>query len=185
MPNLKNYQTLFLDRDGVINQRTPGTYVTKPEEFHFYEGVPQAIAQLSQLFDYIIIVTNQAGIGRGVMTEEDLENVHAHLLSEIEKAGGQIDAIYHSPYRPEQNSDCRKPNTGMALQAQHDFPDIDFESSIIVGDSASDMEFGKRLGMATVLITGKEEEEPELEELEVDFRFEGLVGFVGFLMSDL
>jgi D-glycero-D-manno-heptose 1,7-bisphosphate phosphatase len=116
MPNLKNYQTLFLDRDGVINQRTPGTYVTKPEEFHFYEGVPQAIAQLSQLFDYIIIVTNQAGIGRGLMTEEDLEKVHAHLLSVIEKEGGQIDAIYHSPYRPELNSECRKPNVGMAFR---------------------------------------------------------------------
>ena len=178
--SLQKYNTLFLDRDGVINHRLPGAYVSKSEEFQFFQGVPQAIAQLTQQFDYIFIVTNQAGIGKGLMTEEDLGKIHENMLLEIEAAGGQIDAIYHCPERSGSNHECRKPNPGMALQAQHDFPDVDFETSIIVGDSWSDMEFGKRLGMGTVLISGKEGEEPELKELEVDYRFEGLVEFVGF-----
>ncbi len=181
--NLTKYRTLFLDRDGVVNHRIPGAYVSKKEDFKFFEGVPKAIAELTQQFDCVVIVTNQAGIGKGLMTSEDLEAVHAHMLLRIEAAGGQIDAVYHCPEISENNPECRKPNSGMALQAQHDFPDIDFETSIMVGDSWSDMEFGRRLGMATVLIEGKEGEEELLKNDKVDFRFGSLADFAMFLLS--
>ncbi|MFK7809158.1 MAG: D-glycero-alpha-D-manno-heptose-1,7-bisphosphate 7-phosphatase [Saprospiraceae bacterium] len=175
--DFSKYRTLFLDRDGVINRRLPAAYVTSVNEFQIFEGALEAIAQFTNQFDYVFIVTNQAGIGKGLMTTENLEEVHAHLLTKVENAGGQIDAIYHCPKRKEENADCRKPNSGMALQAQHDFPDIDFETSIMVGDSWSDMEFGKRLGMLTVLIAGKEEEKELMESYEVNERFLSLIEF--------
>jgi D-sedoheptulose 7-phosphate isomerase len=177
--DLTKYRSLFLDRDGVINHRMPRAYVSKEEDFKLFDGVPKAIAQFTQQFDCIVVVTNQAGIGKGLMTIEDLDAIHAHMLLRVEAAGGQIDAVYHCPELSETNSECRKPNSGMAIQAQHDFPDIDFATSIMVGDSWSDMEFGRKLGMATVL---KEGEEELLKEAKVDFRFDALVDFASFLL---
>jgi len=183
MSQLQKYRTLFLDRDGVINARIPFAYIERPADFQFLEDAPKAIAQFTQQFDYIVIVTNQAGIGKGIMSSEDLDAVHAHMLLQIEAAGGQIDAVYHCPELAEDNPNCRKPNTGMALQAQYDFPDIDFETSIMVGDSASDIEFGKRLGMLTVLIEGKVGEEEVLKDLEVDYRFGALVELACYMLE--
>ncbi|HHS95117.1 MAG TPA: HAD-IIIA family hydrolase [Phaeodactylibacter sp.] len=174
---------LFLDRDGVINKRIPGRYVTEISEFEFLVDVPHAIAQLSPLFDVIVVVTNQAGIGKGLLTEEELHKLHGYMLREIEKAGGQIDAIYYCPRRAEENPSCRKPNPGMALQAQQDFPEIVFEQSIMVGDSYSDIRFGKQLGMRTVLISGKVEEEAILQKVNVDFRFDSLSQFATFWLE--
>lgn len=155
--NLRNYHidkswTLFLDRDGVINKRLPGDYVKEPAEFEFLPGVLESIAAFSKLFGRIIIVTNQQGIGKGLMTENDLQKVHQHMLSEIEAAGGHIDAVYHCPGLAEDDPPCRKSNPGMALQAKEDFPEIDFGKSVMIGDSESDMEFGRRLGMKCILV---------------------------------
>jgi len=144
--------TLFLDRDGVINKKLPNNYVKNPSEFIFEEGVIHAIQRLSNLFGRIIVVTNQQGIGKGVMTAEMLEQVHTYLKFEVNRGGGKIDQIYYCPNLEEDNSICRKPNTGMAEQARRDFPEIDFKKSIMVGDSLSDMQMGKRVGMITVFI---------------------------------
>ena len=145
--------TLFLDRDGVINVRLIDDYVKIPEDFTFIEGVPEAIRDLSSKFGRIVVVTNQQGIGKGLMTESDLENVHNKMLAEISKVGGNIDRIYFSPFKKEENNITRKPQIGIALQARKEFPEINFKKSVIIGDSISDIIFGKKLKMKTVFVS--------------------------------
>ena len=146
-------KTLFLDRDGVINRHIIDGYVTQTEAFEFLPKVLEALAVLAQEFDRILIVTNQQGIGKGFFSIADLENIHQYMLAEIEKQGGRIDKIYFSPHLESENNPHRKPNIGMALQAKRDFPDIDFSSAIMVGDSLTDMQFGKNAGMKTVFLS--------------------------------
>lgn len=144
--------TLFLDRDGVINIKRDKDYVKSLREFEIIPGIPESIATLSKIFGRIIIVTNQQGIGKGLMTEEDLNQIHSYLLKKVRQKGGRIDAIYYSPHLEQEGSPMRKPGIGMALQAQKDFPEIDFSRSIIAGDSGLDLEFGKQAEMIPVLI---------------------------------
>ncbi len=146
---------LFLDRDGVINVRREGEYITKPEDFVFIDGVPQAIRELNKIFKYTFIVTNQQGIGKGLMTENDLKAIHKKMLDELASANARIDDIFYCPDLEGTNSFFRKPNIGMALAARKKYPDINFKKSVMVGDSISDMVFGRRLGMVTVLVGEK------------------------------
>lgn len=152
--NLKidNTWSLFLDRDGVLNERLADDYVKTWEQFHFLAGVPEALKLLSGVFGHIFIVTNQQGIGKGLMSENDLNHIHNRLVTEVRNAGGKIDKIYHSPYLASVNHISRKPAIGMALKAKSDFSEIRFNKSIMVGDSLSDLIFGKRLKMKTVLL---------------------------------
>ena len=164
--------TLFLDRDGVINKKIENDYVKNWDNFQFIEGVLPALKIFNQKFQRILIVTNQQGIGKGLFTEEDLERVHQCMLEEINNTGGRIDEIYFCPALSASNSLYRKPNTGMALAAKNKFPEIDFTKSLMVGDSISDMEFGKNVGMKTVYIsaTKKENSQPNL----IDWEFKSL-----------
>jgi len=148
--------SLFLDRDGVINRKLENDYVKSWEEFEFIPGALKSIASFSKIFGRIIVVTNQQGIGKGLYTHEELELVHAKMIHEIELTGGRIDKVYYSPNLNSENSILRKPNIGMGLKAKEDFPEIDFKKSIIIGDSVSDMQFGKNLGMTTFYITSKD-----------------------------
>lgn len=173
--------SLFLDRDGVINVRTVGDYVRHPDMFVPTEGLDEAMRLLAAHFGRIVVVTNQAGIGKGLMTGEDLAAVHGKMFEIVETAGGRIDRAYHCPHAKDAGCPCRKPATGMAWLALADFPDIDFENAWLVGDSASDMEFGRSLGMRTVLITGKKEEATQLATMLVDFRFDSLLAFARFV----
>lgn len=165
--------TLFLDRDGVINERIPGGYVTGWEKFKFLEGVPEALNLLSKIFGRVIIVSNQQGIGKGLMTTEDLIEVDRNMRDEINKAGGWIDASYYSPHLEKDNHPDRKPNPGMGLRAKSDFPEIDFSKSVMVGDTQSDMEFGRKLGMTTVFINEKGKD----GQVEADYYFTSLINF--------
>ncbi len=153
-------KALFLDRDGVINERIIGGYVTKFSNFHFLEGVLEAIKILSQHFDHLFIVTNQQGIGKGLFTESDLHNIHAAMSATIKEHGGRIDAIYFAPFLHAENHPFRKPSIGMALQAKKDFPAIHLANAIMVGDSISDLEFGKNAGMETVYISEEAKQHP-------------------------
>jgi histidinol-phosphate phosphatase family protein len=144
--------TLFLDRDGVLNERIIGNYVTKPDEFVIINGVLEALKKFSVVFGRIVIVTNQQGIGKGLMTEDDLEEVHNVFLKKVSENGGRIDKVYFSPWLEREHSFYREPNIGMALKAKKDFPEIRFRHSLMVGDSLSDMKFGKNAGMTTVLV---------------------------------
>ena len=149
-----NSWTLFLDRDGVINVESHGSYITEWSEFNFHDGVLDAIRSLSHVFGNIIVVSNQRGVGRGIMTMESLREINSNMRSVIEENGGRIDKVYCCTAIMDEDHN-RKPNTGMGLQAQEDFPLIDFRRSIMVGNSISDMEFGKRLSMHTLFLTTK------------------------------
>lgn len=144
--------SLFLDRDGTINKRLVNNYVTEWDQFEFLEGAMEGIAACSMTFGTIVVVTNQQGIGKGLMSHDSLHDIHEQMMERIQINGGRIDEIYYCPHLASDDPYCRKPNPGMALEAAQDFPDILFNKSIMVGDTESDMEFGRRLGMRTVLI---------------------------------
>ncbi|MFA5573865.1 MAG: HAD family hydrolase [Brumimicrobium sp.] len=148
--------TLFLDRDGVINERNFNGYISEIDEFIFLPHVFDALERLQKQFYRIIIVTNQQGVGKGLMTKDDLDKIHAYLLSQFEVKNIQIDGIYCATNLKGDVDDRRKPNPKLALEAKADFPEIDFSKSIMVGDTESDIIFGKNLGMKTVLVKSKE-----------------------------
>lgn len=181
MTKFKDY-TLFLDRDGVINNRFIGDYVKHPDDFNFIEKVPEAIKVFSGVFDRIVVVTNQQGIGKGLMTHEDLAAIHKKMQEEIKDAGGRIDAVFYAPELAKRKSFLRKPNVGMGLKAKKQFPEINFRKSVMVGDSIGDMQFGKRLGMTTVLVgngTCISQNNPKL----VDYYFPSLYHFAEYIVS--
>jgi len=155
-PEIDKSWTLFLDRDGVINVESVGSYVTSWDEFVFHDGALDAIKKLSRIFGNILVVSNQRGVGRGIMSMETLRQINNNMCATILENGGRIDKIYAATAVSDEDRN-RKPNPGMAMQAQEDFPGIDFKRSIMVGNSFSDMEFGKRLSMYTVFLTTKHE----------------------------
>ena len=138
---------LFLDRDGILNKHLPGDYVRNWSMWEWLPGIPEAMPVLAKRFKRIFIVTNQQGVGKGLMTEADLEDVHRHMLADIEAAGGRIDRVYVCTALESEKSPNRKPEIGMALQAQRDFPEVDFHRSVMVGDSKSDELFAQRSRM--------------------------------------
>jgi D-glycero-D-manno-heptose 1,7-bisphosphate phosphatase len=165
----------------VINLHYPNDYVKKWDEFYFLEGVLDALKTLSQIFKRIIIVTNQQGVGKSLMTEDDLQFIHDELLKEVRKYGGRIHAIYSATDLVEKDiRQLRKPNIGMAKKAKKDFPEIDFSKSMIVGDSISDMQFGKSTGMVTVL-AGNKDKVTESDRNLIDIYCESLSDFANAL----
>ena len=149
---MHNFDTLFLDRDGVINKKLEGRYVRNFSEFEFMTGALKAISQLSNMFNRIIIVTNQQGISKGIMSETDLNMLHTQMQERIVKSGGKIDKIYYCPHLEAVDCMCRKPNPGMMQQAVIDFPEIIIDNSYLVGDSDSDIEAGKKMNLNTVKV---------------------------------
>ena len=176
--------SLFLDRDGVINKRIIGDYIKSWEEFEFLPGVLEAIQRFTELFGKLFIVTNQQGIGKGIMLETDLEHIHENMMHAIRQHGGNINKIYHSPYKAEEKSVFRKPNIGLARKAKIDFPVVEFDKSIMAGDSISDMHFGKNAGMITVFINSDKEQISEHKEF-IDYNFPDLISFANSLKSNL
>ena len=144
--------TLFLDRDGVINERVFGGYITNVESFKFLPNVETAIAGFTKLFNRVIVVTNQQGVGKGLMTERNVLEIHSYMSDQIHLAGGKIDKCYFAPNLRGAEEDLRKPGSAMAEMAKMEFPEIEFERSIMVGDTDSDILFGKNIGMKTVRI---------------------------------
>jgi D-glycero-D-manno-heptose 1,7-bisphosphate phosphatase len=167
--------TLFLDRDGVINYEIPGTYVRNWAEFMFYPQAPENIAYFNTRFQRLVLATNQRGITRGIMTLGDLENIHANMISSLESKAGKIDRIYFC-VDAEENSPCRKPNPGMALQAVKDFPEINLKKSLMVGNNISDMLFGRNAGMHTVFLTTTDPDR-KLPDDQIDLHFNNLDEF--------
>ena len=172
--------TLFLDRDGIINTDVIDDYVKSWDEFIFTEGCLDALKLLTPIFQRIVVVSNQRGVGRGLMTQDTLDAITANMLLKIEEAGGKIDKAYYCT--SVDNADInRKPNRGMALQAKADFPEIDFKKSIMVGNMASDMRFGRNIGAYTVYIPTRIDGSPDAET--VDAAFKNLLAFAQSLIS--
>lgn len=181
MSKFSKYKFLFLDRDGVINKRIPGDYVKSWEDFEYTAGALKSLVRFKNHFQHIIIVTNQQGVGKGLMSQEALDLLHEKLKEDVKKAGGKIDAIFACTELDDETNNCRKPSPAMAIWAKYKFPAIDFERSIMIGDSVSDIKFGQNLGMYTVLVEGKKEEEKAAKTLKVDKKIKKMSDFSSFL----
>ena len=168
-------RALFLDRDGVINVRKMGGYIVSFSEFRFIEGVFEALRILSCKFQYIFIVTNQQGIGKGLMTDDDFQKLNALMLKDIVSNGGKITKVYYCPSLKEQNDPMRKPSIGMALKAKEEFPLINLEDSFMVGDSMSDMYFGKKAKMHNIFIDNKTED--DIDNSIIEKTYNSLIQF--------
>jgi histidinol-phosphate phosphatase family protein len=173
--------TLFLDRDGVLNHDKDNDYIRNWEEFRFYDTTLEALSIFEKKFNRIVVVTNQKGVGKGLMTVADLNNIHSNMLLEIVANSGRLDKIY---YAADLSDDAvnRKPNPGMAHQAMKDFPEIAMKKSIIVGNRISDMGFGRNAGMHTVFIATTHPETPFPDPL-IDLRFKDLLDFARALIQ--
>lgn len=145
-------QTVFLDRDGVINERPGEGFVTRPEEFEFAPGALQALRLMKIVGLKVIVVTNQSGVGRGLMTEADLQSVHEAMMTTVREYGAGLDRIYYCPHAPDDACDCRKPLAGMLHAAQREDPSIDFSHSLLIGDSLRDLQAGHRVGCGVALV---------------------------------
>ncbi|MEI7690676.1 MAG: D-glycero-beta-D-manno-heptose 1,7-bisphosphate 7-phosphatase [bacterium] len=149
-------KAVFLDRDGTINVEKK--YLHKVEDFELIKDVPKAIKSFKKSGFLVVVVTNQAGIGRGLYKEEDVENIHEYLNLELNKFHTQIDAFYYCAHHPEHGvgkykivCDCRKPGIGMLKQASIDL-DVDLNKSYMIGDNLKDIKAGNLAGCKTILV---------------------------------
>ena len=177
MPN----KAVFLDRDNTLIEDTG--YLADPEGVRLLPGVELALKSLEQAGYYLVVVTNQSGIARGLLTEDALEAIHERMVESLARKGAHIDEIYYCPYHADGtvaqyavDSDLRKPNPGMLLQAAEDL-DVDLSASWMVGDSPRDIEAGQRAGCRTIRIRTPHEDQPDStqEEFVADHTVRNLV----------
>ena len=157
-------RAVFLDRDGVICYDVH--YMSSPDQFQLMPGVAEGIRKLNEAGFLIIVVTNQSGIRRGYLTEDDLEKIHERMIKELRERGARIDAIYHCPCLPEDGCECRKPRPGMLIQAARDHG-IDLSKSLMIGDKDIDAQAGRAAGCTTLLIS--DQRCPYADHLVSDF----------------
>jgi D-glycero-D-manno-heptose 1,7-bisphosphate phosphatase len=155
------HPALFLDRDGVINYNR-ADYVKSWPEFEFLPGVLEALSRLSQLDWLIIVVSNQSAIGRGLVEQETVEQIHQRMLERVKSTGGQIHHVFYCPHHPTENCDCRKPRPGLLLRAKERLQ-IDLARSILIGDALSDLDAARSVGCLPILVkTGRGREQLSL-----------------------
>jgi len=148
---------VFLDRDGVLNRKPPeGEYIGRWSDFHLLPGVEDAVAALNRAGRCVVVVSNQRGIALGQTTAADVEALHARLREHLAAHGAHIDGFYYCPHDIGE-CDCRKPKTGMFRLAFRDFPEASVENSLVIGDSLSDIEAARNLGMPSIFIEGNPE----------------------------
>lgn len=148
-------QAVFLDRDGTINVER-ADYVKSIEELVLLAGALEAISGLSRFEIPIVLITNQSAIGRGIVTPEQIADIHAHLHAYVRAAGGRIDAIYLCPHRPDEGCACRKPKPGLLLAAAADFH-LDLRRCVFIGDSVTDLGAARAAGCQPVMVrTGRQ-----------------------------
>ncbi len=147
---------MFLDRDGVLNERIAGDYVRDWSQWKWLQGAREAVGRLSKHYARVFVVSNQQGIGKGLMTQEAVDAIHARMCEDVAAEGGHIDKVYVCGSLVAANDPNRKPNTGMAWQAVRDYPDVRLRDSVMIGDSLSDMQFGWQCGMRCVYLSNGE-----------------------------
>jgi D-glycero-D-manno-heptose 1,7-bisphosphate phosphatase len=186
---ISGLRTVFLDRDGVINRKMPeGQYVTNWRHFELLPGVPHAIARLNQAGLRVFVVTNQRGIALDLYTAADVDAIHNQLQRILSVSGAHLDGLYFCPHDKRQ-CDCRKPLPGLFEQAKKQFPKIEPVTSLMIGDSLSDIEFGRNLGMHTIFIEGDESQrhhqKPGAQKAAdlADLRFPSLPEAVDYLLA--
>jgi histidinol-phosphate phosphatase family protein len=157
LPSTENFlvrqPTIILDRDGVLNKKPARAhYVRGWDEFEWLPGAKEALRMLHEAHYRVIIISNQAGIGRGAMTRADLTDIHERMKAEAAVVGGRIDAIYYCPHDWEEGCECRKPKPGMLFEAQHDF-NLDLSRTLLIGDDERDAQAAEAAGCPGVLVT--------------------------------
>ena len=148
--NSDELPAIILDRDGVINIET-GYYVKSVDEWQFLPGSAEAIAALSQAGHRLFVATNQAGIAKGLYTEETLNEIHALMLEGVANAGGEIEAIHYCPHKDEDSCDCRKPKPGLLKQIEQQH-NVDLSLAIMVGDNLRDLQAAMSAGSSAVMV---------------------------------
>ncbi len=152
---LSRRPVIILDRDGVLNEKAPrAQYVRNWAEFKWLPGVKESMCQLNEAGFRIIIVSNQAGVARGAMTEQDLHEIHHRMVKEVQQSGGRVDAIYYCPHDWDEGCTCRKPKPGMLFQAQHDF-NLDLSRTVFIGDDERDGQAADAAGCLSALVSEK------------------------------
>ncbi|OGW84681.1 MAG: hypothetical protein A2987_06515 [Omnitrophica bacterium RIFCSPLOWO2_01_FULL_45_10] len=184
----KNKKVIFIDRDGVINKDPGGwtehNYVTRWEDFHFLPGAMEGIRRLNDSGYEIIIISNQAGVSKGIYTERKLKSVTEKMLTAIKKSGGRIRNIYYCTHQDSDACDCRKPKTGLFRRAEEEMG-IKTAGSYFIGDGRVDVEAGKRAGLKTILVlSGKTAlEEVKKWDVKPDHIFKDLACAVDFILK--
>ncbi len=159
---------IFLDRDGVLNRKLPeGVFVSTWEQFEWLPGAIEAVARMTRAGWTVLVVSNQRGIALGLVTVAQLEHIHKKMQAEMEQQGARLDGIFYCPHDRGQCR-CRKPGIGLFEQAQQQFPQATAQNSIVIGDSLSDIQAGKRLGMRTIFIRGDAATQKEGSEVAAD-----------------
>lgn len=157
-------RAVFLDRDGVINKKPPeGDYVTRWEDFQFLPRAAEAIAQLKSAGFYVVVITNQRCIAKGLITVAELETMHRRMSESLAERGARIDAIYYCPHDVQPVCSCRKPAPGMLIDAARDYG-IDLPASWMIGDSDIDIEAGKAAGCKTARLLDENVTKAEAEQ---------------------
>ena len=140
----------FLDRDGVLNRRAgPHDYVKSVAEFAWLAGAREGVRRLNDEGWLVLVVTNQRGIARGLMTAADVDAIHAHAQSGLRAVGAHVDGFYVCPHGDDAACACRKPQPGLILRAAREW-DVDLAASFLVGDDERDVEAARRAGVAAV-----------------------------------
>lgn len=154
----------FLDRDGVINRKMPdGQYVTRWEEIEFLPKVPEAISLLAKAGFYVLVVTNQRCVAKGLLTASELEKIHTRMCQELAAQGASIAEVYYCPHESDPPCGCRKPAPGLLLKAAREHA-IDLQGSWMIGDSAIDVEAGREAGCKTIqIMDGSSAEESQAD----------------------
>lgn len=147
-------QVVFLDRDGVINQKAPDhQYITHWQDFKFLPGVFDTLRYLSEMGYRLVVLTNQQGVGKGIFPESALQEIHAKMLQVLHNNGISVDKIYYCPHKAEANCGCRKPQPGLFYRAQTELDyTFKFDDSFFIGDSPTDIEAGARVGCRTIFV---------------------------------
>jgi len=176
---------IFLDRDGVIN-RYPGDtkYVTTCGEFRFLPRAKIAIAKLHKNGFKIFVISNQAGVSKGLFSQEALDSITQKMLTAIEKSQGKIDAVYYCTHRQEEDCSCRKPKAGLIVLAKDNYA-IDLKDSFFVGDTMRDVYTAQAAGCKSVLVLSGKEKLSNRKNWEVqpDFIFRDLYEAAGFILN--
>jgi histidinol-phosphate phosphatase family protein len=177
IPLIDKTWTLFLDRDGVVNERIIDGYVMDSKDLILTQNLIAALQILKTHFGKIFIVSNQQCIGKGMCTEQTIANVHAHLNDLLLSNKILIQEFLVCPHKATDHCNCRKPKPGLALKAQEKYPNITFEKSVVVGDMLSDLQFGRTLGMTTVYVGNSDVPNFDLIKENADFIFKNLYEF--------
>lgn len=177
-------RAVFLDRDGVINASPKNRFVRRWDEFRFLPGVLKALKRLNDEGELCIVVSNQSGVGRKVMSNKALDEIHRRMVGAIARHGGRIQAVYACPHRPQDRCPCRKPGLGLIRQAVQRFS-IDLPHSFVVGDSPKDLRMGRAAGCQTILVLSGKTDSQRASQLAIrpNRVLKDLAGAVGWILK--